>query len=121
MWFHNAEPGPDAYFHAHTISVGGVIIPKKDIESVSATIRENPELYRLGKEFYSEEESKLNQEQFERCMRKAYETMGKYGDYEQEAQTFLARIRQVYGTEYASFAKSVYERWQVSKRERDGY
>jgi len=117
-WFADAE---EEMFHAHRISLGGVTIKKKDIGLVAATIRENPKLYRLGKEFYTEEEIKKNDEEFEKSLTEAYKAMGKYGNYEQNARMFLARIRQVYGAGYSRTAQEVYDRWVVTKRERDGY
>ncbi|GEM_PF-3859016 len=119
MWFDDADP--EGYFHAHSISLGGVVIEKKDIETTAALIREHPELYRLGKEFYTEEETKKNSEEFEKHLTEAYKAMGKYGNYEQNAKRFLARIRQVYGREHSKTAQEVYDRWLVTKRERDGY
>jgi hypothetical protein len=115
-WFSDADPEEE--FHAHRTSLGGVIIKKKDIEAAASLIRENPKLYRIGKEFYSADEIKKNNKEFVANLKAAYEKMGKYGSHEQEAMTYLERIKQVYGREAFATAKDVYKEWVAGKRRR---
>ncbi len=117
-WFDDADP--EYGFHAHSISLGGVVVKKKDLEHAAATIRDNPKLYRLGKEFYSEEEIKKNDEEYRKHLGSAYDVMGRYGNYEQNAQKFMRRIRQVYGAQAFTTAEKVYKEWVLKKRGRDG-
>lgn len=49
----------DSSYHAASASILGVIIPKKDLEKVAAIIRDNPREFRLGEQFYSDDEKKL--------------------------------------------------------------
>lgn len=42
----------DSGYHEAYAKILGVIIPKKDLEKVAAVIRNNPDQYRLGDEFY---------------------------------------------------------------------
>ncbi|KND51256.1 MAG: hypothetical protein ABA06_03030 [Parcubacteria bacterium C7867-001] len=48
----------DSEYHEAYAQILGVEIPKKDLEGVARIIRDNPELYRLKDEYYSEEERK---------------------------------------------------------------
>ena len=45
------------YFHDSTVSVMGVIVPKNRLVEVAEQMRKKPMEYRIGKEFYSEEEN----------------------------------------------------------------
>ena len=49
----------DSSYHEASAKILGVIFPKKDVEKIAGTIRDNPEKFRLGKEFYSSEELSL--------------------------------------------------------------
>ena len=46
----------DSSYHEAYAHIVGVILPKKDLEKITAVIRNNPEKYRIGNEFYSEQE-----------------------------------------------------------------
>jgi hypothetical protein len=48
----------DSEFHDASVLIVGVMFPKKELEKVAAIIRDNPEKYRLKKEFFSEDERK---------------------------------------------------------------
>lgn len=45
----------DSGYHEAYAKILGVIVPKKGLEKVAATIRNNPNKYRIGNEFYSEQ------------------------------------------------------------------
>jgi hypothetical protein len=46
----------DSAYHDASAKILGVMIPNADLEKAAGVIRDNPTKYRLGEEFYSEEE-----------------------------------------------------------------
>jgi hypothetical protein len=46
------------YFHDSKISIFGVVVPKNRIAEIAATIRDDPDKFRVGEDFYSEQECK---------------------------------------------------------------
>lgn len=49
----------DSGYHEGSAKILGIIFPKKDLEKIAETIRNNPEKLRLGEEFYSNKELSL--------------------------------------------------------------
>lgn len=48
----------DNRWHAAKVKVFGIAVPKEDLEKGASIIRDNPEKFRIGEQFYSEEEKK---------------------------------------------------------------
>lgn len=84
-------------------------------------MRENPQKFRLGKEFYNEDEITHNHAQFVRSLNTAYSKMEQYANYQELARQLLDRIRSVYGKGAFNIAEELYTKWLLEKKERDGF
>ena len=49
----------DSSYHEGSAKILGVVFPKRDLEKIVGTIRNSPEKFRLGKEYYSKDEMAL--------------------------------------------------------------
>ena len=85
------------YFHDSSMLVLGVEVPKAKLKEVSDYIRDNPNEYRLGNEFYSEEEKLKVEETHNNELNTDIERMREIDP--EDVEEYLNRRREYFGEE----------------------
>jgi hypothetical protein len=85
----------DGNYHlGSSLFVNGVVVPSDRIAEIAAAIRDNPAEFRLGEQFYSDNEKKAAENDF-----KSYMDYLKKHFSEDEVRRYLAERKKLYGNE----------------------
>lgn len=124
----------DVPFHENYLSLSGVAVKKDQLEKVASIIREHPYKYRLGKQFYIDEEQNRSEDDYLRDIKKIissyfedsfwldeysekyindlkeeYPQFKKMGKSELLIQVYLETIRAALGDEAYALASKAYK------------